>query len=268
MLGDKKQYTNDYFLNLYSNAKHLMPKYKVIEIEQKTISEIKKIASRYGKICLGYTAGKDSVVLQRLFEKSGVQFYPVMWITEMQYPSTMEWIRCNAPQGLKLVDIKRPTYYDLENDNDLLFCKTPDANNWWMSKKWQAQKAYLKDNKFDLFVVGRRKGDGNNCGKKENFYVRKANDYDVYSPIAEWKVEEIFAYMGAEGLTLPRNYLYQDGFINGSGAWAERYSYGYRQYAEDEQWQILFDNEKEVVIEASKHLQSAKRFLSNKEIRE
>lgn len=256
-----KTHPNSYFLELYERGLEIISKDEIDELEKETIEKIKKVDAYYNKTCISYSAGKDSIVLQNLINKSGISHRPVMWMTIYQYPSFLNWLKDHEPRKLHIEILSKPTWLQLENESDLLFCKTPDANTYWMAQKWKAQNSYLKDNNFDLLITGRRLGDGNNCGSKKKLYVRKAKNYDIFSPLAEWSYEQVFGYIRHRNLSLPPHYFYKDGFIHGSGAWAERISYGLADKTDNEHWKELYLREPQIVIEAANYLSSAKMFL-------
>lgn len=259
-----KKKPNEYYRYLYEHADEIVSKERVDELEKRAIQLIKEVCPKYKNVCVGYSAGKESLVVLLLMQKSLCQHTPVIWQTIFQWTSVMKWLEANKPAGLVTVTIERPSWKDLEEKPSLLFPSTPDDNNWWMSKKWIAQKRYFKENGVDLFVTGRRIGDGNNCGKKENNYVRNAKLYDVFSPVSEWSEEELFAYMIYNGLKLPPNYETLNGFLQGSGAWAERMCYGNTAATVKEQWDIVYQEDANIVIEASKYLTAARQYLEER----
>ena len=71
----------------------------------------------------------------------------------------------------------------------------------------------------------------------------------------------MLAYIKYNGIELPPNYYWKNGFLIGSGAWAERDSYG---ASENEMWADIEKIDENILIEASKHLSSAKRYMESK----
>lgn len=255
-----KHKSNEFYKHLYEHADEVVSAEEIARLEAQALQNIRTVCKRYCNICVGYSAGKESLVVTDLMRKSFCPYTPVIWRTIFQWPSVTRWIEMHKPNGLVSVPIARPTWDDLAKTPTLLFPKTPADNNWWMSQKWSAQKRYFIDNHVDLFVTGRRLGDGNNCGKKSDNFLRKSKHYDVFSPVAEWTDEQIYGYMKYNGITLPPNYNTPLGFIYGSGAWAERMCYGNTPATDYEQWTAIYETDPRIVAEASKHLTSAKEF--------
>ena len=151
----------------------------------------------------------------------------------------------------------------LEKHSEYLFCKN-GTRQQWMSEKWRRYKTDIKKHGFDLFIVARRKKDGNVCGNKENNYIVK-RDFDTFSPLAEWTHEQLLAYLQYEYIPLPPFYSYPRGFLIGSvamGEWTER---PIMDLTESQVWQELYDIDRQIVINAAQKLTSAKNFLAEME---
>jgi len=234
--------------------------------ERETIELIKRTSRNYGNICSGWIAGKDSLVLDRILNKSGIGFTPTMWEGVNPYPAMVDWIKAHGPANLIVETIDKFSLEFLEAHPDYLFCKNGTRTKW-MSEKWKRYKQDMKKHGFDLFVTGRRLKDGNICGSKESGYVTK-RDYDTFSPLAEWSHEDVLAYIKYENIELPPFYFWPRGFLIGSvamGEWTERPA---MELSDNEVWDELYHIDKNIVTSASKTLTSAKTYLEGKIIYE
>ncbi len=263
MLKKQNVKNNEQWLKAYEDSISFYSYEDILDLERKTIQKIEKVCLPYKNICSGWIAGKDSIVLENLLRKANIKYRPIMWRGINEYPMMKKWINENKPKDLIEEIIDKYSLEFLEKHPDYLFCKNKTRQNW-MSTKWTRQRADIKKYKFDLFITGRRIKDGNQCGTKENNFVVNKGEYDVYSPIADWEPEQLLAYIRYNHLDLPPFYKWNRGFLIGSiamGEWTER---AILDKTEDEVWEELFEIDKSIVIEASKKLSSAKRFMERK----
>lgn len=259
-----EKYTNEYLLNFYAKGFVKIPKELIDEKELKAIKLIKEVTKKYNNIVLGYSLGKDSIVVDYLLSKANVKYKQVLFRTYYHFTEIKQWWEKNKRENSLLIEIPRPTWEDLEKNSDLLFSINKKADTEWMLYKYKIQQKYLKQN-CDLFITGRRYAERNRCGAKADNFIVKGT-YDTFSPIADWTTEDVIAYLRYNDIELPPNYLkYKNGFAYGSIAWAERQRFNQFNNDINEKWQEVYDIEKEIVIEASKHLSSAKKWLEERE---
>lgn len=236
---------------------------EIKELEQKTINRIRRVATNYNNICSGWIAGKDSIVVNNILLKSGINFKPIMWRGINEYPEMKKWVDANKPNNLIEEVIDKYTLEYLEKHPDYLFCKN-NTRQRWMATKWERQRKDIAKYNFDLFITGRRLKDGNQCGNEDNEFIVNKKGYDVFSPIGEWSHEQLLAYIRYNNIELPPFYQYDRGFLIGSiaqGEWTER---AVLDKTENEVWEELYQIDKSIVIDASKKLTSAKKFLEAK----
>ena len=260
----KKQSINDNndWLEAFEHCTELYSNDDIKELEANTIELIRESAAAYRNICSGWIAGKDSLVLNHILKKSGIDYTPVLWQGVNPYPEMAKWINANKPENLLIETVDKFTLEFLEAHPDYLFCKNGTRQKW-MSEKWKRYKQDIKKHGFDLFVTGRRLKDGNICGSRENGYIT-SRAYDTFSPLAEWSHEQVLAYIKYENVILPPFYFWQRGFLIGSvamGEWTERPA---MNLSEDEVWQELWDIDKSIILHAAPKLTSAKIFLERK----
>ena len=226
----------------------------------KTIDHIRRTAALYENVCSGWIAGKDSIVLQHILERSGIHFTPIIWRGINEYPEMKEWIDKNKPNGILEEIISKFSLEFLEKHPQYLFCKGK-TRTAWMAEKWKRQRADISKHGFDLFVTGRRLKDGNQCGDKASGYIKHKDGYDVFSPLAEWTAEQLFAYIRYNNIELSPFYSWPRGYLIGSiamGEWTER---AVMDKTEKEVWDEIYEIDPSIVLIASRTLTSAKKYL-------
>ena len=258
---NKKQNIKDNaeWLNAFEHCTDKISVAEIRDLEHKTLKLINSVGNAYGNICSGWIAGKDSLALDRILSKAGIDYTPVMWQGVNQYPAMIEWIANNKPENLITETVDKFTLEFLEAHPDYLFCQNGTRTKW-MSEKWKRYKADIKKHGFDLFIVARRLKDGNICGSRENGYIVK-KDYNTFSPLAEWSHEQVLAYIKYENIPLPPFYFWKRGFLIGSvamGEWTER---PVLDLSVDDVWREIYEIDKSIVFNAADTLTSAKTFL-------
>lgn len=254
---------NEEWLNAFNHCTDKISLSEIKELEHNTIKLIKDVAKKYVNVCSGWIAGKDSLALDRVLSKAGIDYTPVMWQGVNQYPAMARWIAYNKPDNLIIETIDKFTLEFLNEHPDYLFCQNGTRQKW-MAEKWRRYKADIKKHGFDLFIVGRRIKDGNICGSKESGYV-VSKEFDTFSPLAEWTHEHVLAYIKYENIQLPPLYKWDRGFLIGSvamGEWTERPALN---MTVSQVWEELYAIDKSIVLNAADTLKSAKEFLERKE---
>lgn len=257
--------TDSQLRNMYYCPKISKTNIKLLELNALDI--ITTICSKYKNICLGYSGGKDSIAIQSLLDKAKIKYTAIIWQTMFQFPENQKWIKEHGPEGLVFQKIDRPNVEDLKADNSLLFSMTKEADNTYMRYKWSSQRKYLSKQKFDLFVTGRRIAESNNCGKKNDNFVRKGKEYDSFSPIATWSSEEVFAYLKYNNIDLPWQYVNTiNGFAYGSVAWTERRRFGHLYSTLKDRLNEVYDADKSVLMDLRNDISEIDVFLKEKGI--
>ena len=261
MLSRKQNITdNRDWERAYKLSTELYSRGDICNLEKITIAHMRRVTASYKRICNGWIAGKDSIVLQDILEKSGIRSAPIIWRGINEYPEMSRWIEENKPYGLIEEVVTKFSLEFLENHPQYLFCKDK-TRTAWMAEKWKRQKADIPKHGFDLFITGRRLKDGNQCGDKASGYIKHKDGYDVFSPLAEWNAEQLFAYIRYNGIELSPFYLWPRGYLIGSiamGEWTER---PIMKMTEKEVWDEIYEIDPSIVIKASSVLTSAKKYL-------
>lgn len=240
---------------------------RINELEFMATRRIKGALSRHAKPCLGYSMGKDSIVVQNIMRKHGLLVDEIIWATtHVQYMANVDWYKRQDIDSSRWVDIPRPSFEDL-NNTELLFPATKKLETQWMSYKWKEQQRILEGEGYDLFITGRRTREHNKCGSRESGYLVAGKHYDTLSPIAEWTFDDIISYILYNNIELPPSYFYPYGLSHGSGAWAERVRHSdFSEYSINDCFDEVFSVEPDTIREAAEHLTAAKKYLEVREL--
>ena len=205
-------------------------------------------------VAFGWSGGKDSIVLERVMALAGYRAC-VLVITSLEYRAFLQWATDHMPERLTVIRTKHDIDW-LSRNPHMLFPKTSDiAAKWFHEVQHWGQEQFLKQDRYDLLAVGRRKKDGNYCG--QGGVYTNARGVTRFAPLYDWTHEEIFAALDYFRAELPPNYTWPRGYQVGTGPWPAR------QWAASEQdgWAEVYEIEPEIVIEAAKRLSGARRFL-------
>ena len=258
-LGRKKAIKNEQFIDLYTNRPDSVSIARINELEEMTLLRI--LEKTKGKTAaFGWSGGKDSQVIRLLCEKAGI--LDCMWGTspELEYPAFARWMEENKPE--KLVKINSAIDYEwVKKHEDLIFPSLgKDHQKHHLLQQWNTEHKYQLQNDIDVFILGRRSIDGNTVGKTGDGYFWK-NRYQ-YLPIADWTHEELCSYIYYNKIKMAPIYSWPRGFVVGTHIWPKRTSKNYSKlYCWNEIWAI----DKSIILEASKYLESAKRYLQERE---
>lgn len=257
MLGSKAHVkSNDDWLRCYEAVTDAVSRSEIDELTADTVKSIRKMARR-GRVCSGWNPGKDSIVLNDLLERSGIEYDPICWRGVNEYPAMTEWFERNRPAGLKVSVVGKFTLPWLEENPDFLFCQG-DTRQRWMAEKWKHQRHDTAP--YDLFAFGRRLKDGNRCGTKADGYLMGK----TWAPMAEWSHEQLLAYIRYNQLELPPFYSWPRGFLLGSvamGEWTERPCKG---LSVTQVWDEIWGIDPSIIEGAARVLTSARQYLEEK----
>lgn len=257
MLGRKKSVKNEDWRAMHESVSDIISHSHIIALEEKAIEEI-KLKTEGLKSAYAWSGGKDSLALGAICEKAGVVDC-VLGRNDLEYQEFMDWIEINKPKGLTIINTGQNLEW-IASNQDMLF---PDNSNisskWYKIVQHKAQEKYYKDNSLDIIILGRRKKDGNYVGKGDNIYTSKG--ITRYSPLSNWTHEEVSAYIYYNNIEMPPIYDWPRGYVIGTHSWASRESTG--DITRD--WHEIYSIDKEIVINASKYLQSARDYLEGRE---
>ena len=250
MLGRKQSVrNNEDWKNALDHIEETVSKKELDSLVKKTVKDIKE-KCKGKKAAYAWSAGKDSLVLGEICEKAGID-QSVLVRCNLEYPAFIAWIEQNKPSGLEIINTGQDMEW-LKKHPDMLF---PDKSNkaaqWFHIVQHRGQARYYKEHQLEILLLGRRKADGNYVGK-DNIYTNSAG-ITRYSPLAEWRHEDILAYIHYYDVKLPPIYDWEKGYLCGTHPWPAR------QYMETEQqgWKEVYDIDKTIVeIAAGSHCPS------------
>lgn len=251
-LGKKQSIKNGDWLETVNHIEELVPREELDELVATTVEEIRRQTSGK-KAAYAWSAGKDSLVLGELCRMADITDC-MMGICNLEYPAFMAWVQEHKPDGLKIIN----TGQDLEwlgKHLEMLFPQDSKmASKWFSIVQHRAQARYYKDQNLDLILLGRRRADGNYCGRGSNIYT-DGKGVTRYSPLASWKHEAVLAYIHYYSVPMPPLYGWSNGYLCGTHPWPAR------QHTETEEnaWKEVFEIDPGIVREAAKAFPGAKK---------
>lgn len=213
MLKTKKRNTQKEWLQAYKEA-YLYPDYP--RAEMLIEKAIKRIPTEK-KMIYGWSGGKDTLTLQIVLEKAGLDIPCALGIMGWQwlYPSFAQYIKNNIPNNSFIYDLDLNDEFFNEHPN-LCFPKQYKDNYYWYRKINQDSYYKLaKELNADCILVGHRTADGNICNSEKN-----GKSY----PIADFTHEDVFCILACNNIHLPDIYFQKDGFVKGTHEWIRRYT--------------------------------------------
>lgn len=253
VLGRKQTSKNEDWLYAFAHIEELISPEEVDAFAESALAEIRE-ATAGKRAAYAYSAGKDSIVLADLCEKSGITtgFFA---FCDLDYPAFIEWVRKNKPDGVRMMY----TGYNLKwlyRHQNLIFAEGELGQRWHQISQRGPFTRMFFDNGLDLLIMGHRKIDGNFCGPRG--YIRKRSGEVRFSPLRDWPHEALLGYIHYNALPLPPIYGWKDGWVQGTHAWPERefcsqdIMKGYRE---------VYEIDPSIIIKAAEVLPSARRFL-------
>lgn len=263
IIGKKQTSDNATFLRAWQHIEDLVSYDEAAALVAKTVRRIQEQTAGK-KVGYAWSGGKDSLALQYVCELAGVTDCVLGIARDLEYPAFLEWVEKNKPKGLRVWSNDTLTMKWLSEHPDMLFpAKSSRAARWFSLIQHKAQAWFFKTMDLDMIILGRRKQDGNYIGK--NGVYTDGKGVTRFSPIADWKHEEILAvihYFMADNI--PPIYGWKNGFTVGTGCFAAR------QYCKSvkQGWQEVYEIDPTVVERAAQHIESAREFIYNKQIKE
>lgn len=253
ILGKKQTISNNDWIQAMKEIESLVSKEELDQLVVDTITSIKE-QTEGKRVAYAWSAGKDSIVLGDICVKAGIMDC-MIGVCNLEYPAFMKWIEENAPENLAIINTGQDLTWLAEHQNMLFPQKSDIAAKWFSIVQHTAQRKYYKDNNLDMIILGRRRADGNFVGRGSNIYTSKG--VTRYSPLADWKHEYILAYIHYYCLLLPLIYTWPNGYRCGTHPWPAR------QWTPNISgaWKEIYDIDKSIVEEASKHIDSARVFM-------
>ena len=175
--------------------------------EERTIDFIRKYKPKDQPYFLGFSGGKDSIVMYDLVKKAGVEVISYYSATGIDPPEIVKFIKKHYPDVIH----KRPNHNGTKSFFGMIqiFGAPTIFSRWCCSalKKWPVaiRKVPLRHR-----LLGIRREESSKRAKKPNpEKVRKMNIW-MYYPIFEWLEWEIWDYIEENNLSYCL--LYDEGF--------------------------------------------------------
>lgn len=254
----KKQSTTESdWLEAIRTIESIVSKEKLDALIEKTVLDIQN-KTRGKRAAYSWSGGKDSIALGYVCELAGISEC-VFVHCNLEYDAFMSWILQNKPCGCEMINTGQDLLW-LSKHKSMLFPQdSATAAKWFKIVQHKGQEIYYKNHSLDMLLLGRRKADGNFVGRGSNIYTNNKG-ITRFSPLADWKHEDVLACIHYFNLPVPPIYGWKNGYLCGTHNWAARQWTG----NENNGWAEVYEIESEIVYEASKYFNGAKEFLDGK----
>lgn len=208
ILGRKQSIGNEDWLAAMDKIEELVSKAELDELVAETVEEI-KLQTTDKKAAYAWSGGKDSLVLGEICGMAGITEC-MLAVCDLEYPAFMTWIEEHKPAGLEIINTGQGIEW-LKKHPEMLFPKdSKTAARWFAIVQHKAQAQYYRAHELDVILLGRRRADGNYCGRGSNIYT-DGKGVTRYSPLAGWKHEAVFAYIHYYSVPMPPLYGWSNG---------------------------------------------------------
>lgn len=255
VLGKKQSIQNEEWLKAEKRIEELVSREVLDEKVRSTVEEIRQMTDGK-KAAYAWSAGKDSLVLGEICRDSGVTDC-MMAICNLEYPAFLKWVDRYKPKELEIINTGQDLEW-LSKHLNMLFPQDSATAAKWFYVQHRAQAKYYKAHELDLLLLGRRRADGNYCGRGSNIYT-DGKGITRYSPLAAWSHEEILAYIHYHKLAIPPIYGWKNGFLCGTHPWPARQWTG----SIENGWEEVYEIDQDIVKKAAEFIESAAEFLKS-----
>lgn len=256
VLGKKQSIQNEEWLKAEKRIEELVSREVLDEKVRSTVEEIRQMTDGK-KAAYAWSAGKDSLVLGEICRDSGVTDC-MMAICNLEYPAFLKWVDRYKPKELEIINAGQDLEWLSKHLNMLFPQDSATAAKWFSIVQHRAQAKYYKAHELDLLLLGRRRADGNYCGRGSNIYT-DGKGITRYSPLAAWSHEEILAYIHYHKLAIPPIYGWKNGFLCGTHPWPARQWTG----SIENGWEEVYEIDQDIVKKAAEFIESAAEFLKS-----
>lgn len=254
ILGRKQSIKNEDWLKAVSDIEELVSKEELDELIADTVDEI-KLQTAGKKAAYAWSGGKDSLVLGELCRTAGITAC-MLAICDLEYPMFIAWVEEHKPEKLEIINTGQNMEWLLKHPEMLFPTDCKAAARWFSIVQHKAQAQYYKAHELDVLMLGRRRADGNYCGRGSDIYT-DGKGVTRYSPLAGWKHEAVLAYIHYYGVPMPPIYDWRNGYLCGTHPWPARQWTG----SEENAWKEVYEIDPDIVREASKEFPGAKKCI-------
>lgn len=239
-----------------------------VELDRLSAAVVDRLRAYDGPpLGVAWSGGKESMVLTHLVGRSGVAIAGGMFAlpVALYYREATDWCLANAPGWVEFMDTGQDLDWLKAHPAYLFPLDRRYASDWYRIVQHQAQDEWALKTGATM-LLGRRRGDGNYCGRRageDSYTTRKG--VTRWSPMADWSLDAVYAYMQREGIGLPPYYGWHAGFYCGSGCtWPMREAW---MVTKPEDWPMVgwsrvYDHEPDTVAAAAAvGLEGAAAFL-------
>lgn len=261
VLKRKAACTNDQFIEVWNNIEKYVSYQEAELLVAKAIVDV--IRKTKGKrVGYAWSGGKDSLALQFVCERAHIHSCVIGISSAIEYPAFLKWLSVNKPAGLEIWEAGIDINW-IKRHPEMLFPRdSQTASRWYPIIQHKAQDWFFKKHNLDIICLGRRTQDGNYVGKGGNNIYEK-DGVVRFSPISHWRHEEVMAVVHYfMNRNLPPIYNYPNAWIEGTGVWPSKQTL----LPDKAVWKELYDIDPAMVEYAATEIESAKKFLSTKEL--
>lgn len=251
----RKQITdNASWISAVATAQEAVTREELDNLVKSTVENIRDTVGAQ-RAAYAWSGGKDSIVLGKLCEMAGVTDSMIA-LCNLEYPSFLKWVMEHKPEGCEVINTGQNLDW-LVKHPEMLFpgdCKM--TGRWFSIVQHNAQRIYFQTHKLDVLILGRRRADGNYVGRGTNIYT-DGKGITRYSPLADWRHEDILAFISYYGLELPPIYEWKNGYTCGTHPWPARPKAG----SVGNGWREVYEIDPTIVAAAAEKIESARDFL-------
>lgn len=254
----KKQSTKEQdWLEAIKTIESVVSKQELDALIEKTVADIQK-KTQGKKAAYSWSAGKDSIALEFVCKKAGI-LDNVFVYCDLEYKAFMDWVNKHKPVHCEMINRGQNMDWLAKHPEMLFPQDAATAAKWFKIVQHTGQEQYYKKHGLDMLLLGRRRADGNYVGKGDNIYTN-GKGITRFSPLADWRHEDVLALIHYYKLPLPPIYNWKNGYLCGTHNWAERQWTG----SIENGWKEVYEIEPGIVTEAAQYFDSAKEFLNGK----
>jgi hypothetical protein len=262
VLKSKAAYSNDQVAEVWRNIEWHVTEDEAWRAVDRAAAEVRATCASYlDRVVYGWSGGKDSIALQVVMERAGVNRALLGVIPHLEFRQYLDWVDSHQPEGLTVIGNDELTVEWLGrpgNDRYLFPRNSKDGYFWTLAGTRRAQHIYQEQAAPELQIYGRRTQDGNVCGDPSTG-IALSKRLTAYCPIRGWSHELVLAVVHYANRPLPPVYGWPHGWTAGTGSWPGR-----RVGTYDESWAETWEIEPNRLREAALHIPAARAWMDRR----